>query len=218
MFISDSLSYSVIERTSNEAFQALFIEIDFRKQKNMICGIIYRQHNSPEHFLTYFEETLEKLASTDKRICLMADYNLCLLKSEVCEFSHNFLLSPQSCCLVPTIDKPTQIRNYCSSLIDNILVNNPDQVSISGNIISDISDHFSQFCFFKSGKERALPVKTKIRDFSHFSESSFLHDLQQVDWDSFVAHDNDINKTFTTFYNRFNKIVNKHAPIKIISH
>ena len=78
-----------------------------------------------------------------------------------------------------------------------------------------LSDHFSQFCFFKSGKEKALPVKTKIRDFSYFYESSFLHDLQQVDWDSLVAHDNDINKTFTTFYNRFNKIVNKHAPIKI---
>ena len=73
------------------------------------------------------------------------------------------------------------------------------------------------FVFFKSGKEKALPVTTKIRDFSHFSESSFLHDLQQVDWDSFVAHDNDINKTFTTFYNIFNKIVNKHAPILRIS-
>ena len=29
---------------------------------------------------------------------------------------------------------------------------------------------------------------------------------------------NDINKTFTTFHNRFNKFVNKHAPIKIISY
>ena len=101
----------------------------------------------------------------------MGDYNHCLLKIEVCEFSHNFLFSLQSCCFVPTIDKPMRVQNYYSYLIDNILVNNPDQVSISGNIISDISDHFSQFFFyiyFKSGNEKALPIKTKMRDFSHF--------------------------------------------------
>ena len=77
----------------------------------------------------------------------MGDYNHFLLKIEVCEFSHNFLFSLQSCCFVPTIDKPMRVQNYYSYLIDNILVNNPDQVSISGNIISDISDHFSQFFF-----------------------------------------------------------------------
>ena len=33
-----------------------------------------------------------------------------------------------------------------ASLIDNIFVNNPNQVLISGNIITEVSDHFSQFC------------------------------------------------------------------------
>ena len=79
-----------------------------------------------------------------------------------------------------------RVQNYYSYLIDNILVNNPDQVSISRNIISDISDHFSQFFFlyFKSGNEKALPIKTKMRDFSH----------------SFVSHDKDIKAWFP--YNR----------------
>lgn len=73
----------------------------------------------------------------------MGDFNLCLLKSEVSEFSHNFLLSLQSCYLVPIIDKPSRVRGNSASLIDNIFVNNPDYVSVSGNIISDVSDHFS---------------------------------------------------------------------------
>ena len=46
MFIDESLNYHILEKTSNEAFQALWVEISFDKNKNIICGIIYRQHNS----------------------------------------------------------------------------------------------------------------------------------------------------------------------------
>ena len=97
------------KNTSNEAFQALWIELSFASKKNIICGIIYRQHNSPECFLEYFKQTLEKFISTGKNVCVMGDFNLCLLKSEVSEFSHNFLLSLQSCYLIPTIDKPSRV-------------------------------------------------------------------------------------------------------------
>ncbi|CAB4011272.1 Gag-Pol poly [Paramuricea clavata] len=50
MFIDETLNYHVLERFSNEAFQAVWIQISFEKEKNIICGIIYRQHKSPEHF------------------------------------------------------------------------------------------------------------------------------------------------------------------------
>ena len=67
MFIDETLNYKVLERTSNEAFQALWIEISFVKKKNVICGVMYRQHNSPDRFQSYFEETVEKLTSTGKQ-------------------------------------------------------------------------------------------------------------------------------------------------------
>ena len=52
-------------------------------------------------------------------------------------------------CLIPTVDKPTRVHRNSATLIDNIFVNNPDQIIAGGNIISDISDHFSQFCIAK---------------------------------------------------------------------
>ena len=55
--------------------------------------------------------------------------NLCLLKTESSSYSQDFLLA---------------LRNNSAFLIDNIFVNNPDQVLISGNIIIDVCDHFSQ--------------------------------------------------------------------------
>ena len=64
------MNYTVIERTSNEAFQALWIELQFVKQSNIICGIIYSQHNSAERFLDYFEEAVDRYIATGKPICL----------------------------------------------------------------------------------------------------------------------------------------------------
>ena len=39
MSINDSLSYSVLERTSNDSFQALCVEFYLHKQSNVICGV-----------------------------------------------------------------------------------------------------------------------------------------------------------------------------------
>ena len=50
VYVDEAMNYTVIERTSNEAFQALWIELQFAKQINIICGVIYRQHHSAERF------------------------------------------------------------------------------------------------------------------------------------------------------------------------
>ena len=41
MYIDERMNYTVIERTSNEAFQALWMELQFVKQSIIICGVIY---------------------------------------------------------------------------------------------------------------------------------------------------------------------------------
>ena len=66
LYIKNDLNYSaVIEQTSTPAFQALWIEIHVPKEKNIICRIVYRQHNSPENFLEFneFNEILDKISS-----------------------------------------------------------------------------------------------------------------------------------------------------------
>ena len=48
MYIKSDLNYAVIEKSSEDAFQALWIEIHLSNRPNIICGIMYRQHNTPE--------------------------------------------------------------------------------------------------------------------------------------------------------------------------
>jgi len=215
MFIDESLDYHVLERTSNEV---LWAEFPFENKKNVICGIFYRQHNSPEIFQSYFDETIEKFASSGKCIVIMGDFNIDLLKCASSLYSHDFLTSLQSCFLVPTIDKPTRVCSTSATLIDNIFINNPDQVVASGNIISDISDHFLQFCILKSMRDKIKIRKFNVRDFSTSSRDSFNADLSNVNWDTLTDKKPcDVDNLFSSFYNKFNKLINKHVPTKTIS-
>ena len=54
LFVDQSLHYKVVEKTSKKAFQAIWIEISFVNHKNIVCGILYRQHNSTRLFPVIF--------------------------------------------------------------------------------------------------------------------------------------------------------------------
>ena len=109
LFIDELLDYKVMEKSSNQAFQALWIEISlFANEKNAWNHL--PSTRLPEVFQTYFEETVEKFALTNKAIYIMGDFNIDLIKCEISHFSHNFLLHLQSCYLIPTVDKPTRVQ------------------------------------------------------------------------------------------------------------
>lgn len=123
MYIDSELRYTVLEKSSNEAFQALWVEIFQTNVANIICGVLYRQHNSPELFLKYFEETAENLIATGKPVYVMTDANINLLSFDSCNYAQDFLLTLQSLNLTPCIDKPTRVHRNSFSSIDNIFTN-----------------------------------------------------------------------------------------------
>ena len=118
LYINDSLKYTVIEKVSDEAFQSPWIEIQLPQKSNIICGIIYRQHNSPKRFQEYFDDKLERLITSNKSIYIMGDFNINLLHAVTSCYAQDFLLSLQS---FSFIDKPTRVYNNPATLIDNIL-------------------------------------------------------------------------------------------------
>ena len=171
---------------------------------------------------------LEYLNITDQRFCFTPSNSSQeflplnkLSKSKqpvLIKYAQEFLLSLQSFSFTPTIDRPTRVHNSSATLFDNILTNKVDANITSGNIVSDISDHFSQFCvshtFFKKLKSK----KQKRRDFSGFSVNSFNSELseellnQNNFDDQFV-----VDISFPNFYNALSGLVEKHAPMKTLS-
>ena len=118
-------------------------------RKFQFCVIILGNPSKPQKH-TVINSTLRSVVSGDKDVYIMGDFNIDLLKCESSQISQDFLLSLQSCYLIPTVDKPTRVHRTSATLI----VNNPDQLLASGNIISDISDHFSKFCITTSAKDK----------------------------------------------------------------
>ena len=150
--------------------------------------------------MNYFDETVEKFSLTGKSLCVIGDFNEDLLKSDTCNYAQNFLLSCHSYSLLPSIDKPSRIYNDSATLIDNILVNTLDHQIHSGNIISDISDDFSQFCIIHFVRNISKSTRgQKMRDFSKFSGSKFMNEVREINWDSIVQkYQCNVNKLFSS--------------------
>ena len=132
---------------------------------------------------------IEKFVSSRKHVVIMGDFKIDILKCSTSSYSHDFLSSLQSCYLIPAVDKPSShVRQTSATLIDNIFLNNPDQIVSCGNIISDISNHFSQFSLFRSMKDKIkVKKKVKLRDFSRFSADCFNTEHSGVNWNAPAA-------------------------------
>ena len=77
---------------------------------------------------------------------------------------------------------------------------------------------FSQFCILKSITDKIKIKKSKERDFSRFSRDSFNFDLSNVDWNELLnKRPFYADNLFSSFYNKFNKLISKHAPMETIS-
>ena len=131
MNISQTVEYQLrndlCKATPN--YESCFIEIDQEEGKNTIVGVLYKAHTSRDNFITDISPTFETMSNENKTCYLMGDFNIDLLKEEVCRpirdyfnllFSHSFL---------PKIVKPTRITPTTATLIDNILTNNHDDVN-----------------------------------------------------------------------------------------
>ena len=89
---------------------------------------------------------MEKVATEDKRLFLIGDFNIDLLKVDMDTPTTNFFDTITSNLLVPHIIHPTRITANTRTVIDNIYSNSTNfEDGISGNLTLAISDHLAQF-------------------------------------------------------------------------
>ena len=113
--------------------------------------------------------------------------------------------------LLPQILQPTRIQGVSATIIDNIFTNNWDRKIQSGNILTDLSDHFTQFVSVRREKLDFKKITMYKRDYSTFSEDSFRDDISIQNFDNNLE---DVNKEFQDFYFRLKGCIDRHAPLK----
>ena len=149
----------------------------------------------------------------------MGDFNIDLLKYDHNTDSASFLDSLYTNFLLPYISTPSRVTTHSTTLIDNIFSNNIEDGLISANIISTISDHYAQFLLMKIMKIKQRETTDIYRhDFTNINEVQFKSELCNIDCKSALEiSKKDVDFSFSKFFETFNNLLQKQAPIKKLS-
>ena len=148
----------------------------------------------------------------------MGDFNIDLLQYESNTFSNDFINLLTSHSLLPSILQPTRVTDHSSTIIDNIFSNASDSgESVSGNITTNISEHFIQFMFIKKYHISYKACNYFIHDYSKFGKEKFIHDFSLLDWSLLDESNKSVNEKFDYFYSAVSSCINGHAPKKKLS-
>ena len=71
--------------------------------------------------------------------------------------------------LLPRIIQPTEVIEHSATIIDNILTNATEYDIISGNILNQLADNFSQFLIIKK-----IPVSTKMQPTANMTTQNLI--------------------------------------------
>ena len=148
---------------------SIFIEIT---DTNTVVGLIYKpDYVDYKDFVSELGTALDTIITKEKkRGFIMCDFNIDLLK-----YGHNhqvntFVNLMFSCSFFPCIDRPTRV---CQTKIGTtrthhfaLFTNDIDHKITSGNLVTDLSDHFPNFISIKGSRYDNItkPLKKLIRN------------------------------------------------------
>ena len=113
--------------------------------------------------------------------------------------------------LLPYILHPSRVTDHSATVIDNIFSNNTEYDTFSGNILTNISDHFPQFLVINKATIKDVPMQ---KETSNFSENKFVSDYSKIDNEFSYDPDISLSSKFYTFYKNLSSSVDRHVPTK----
>jgi hypothetical protein len=199
--------------------ETYWTEIILDKQPNRLIGVVYRHPiNNDKKCAEILNSTLNKIRKENKKVLLAGDFNFDLLKHETVPNISDFLHMMLDNGFQPCITEPTRIvHGNKPSLVDNIFSNSIETCS-SGNLFEKISDHLPSFVIIQTIKNKPKPKSTRRRNMKNFNPGNFQADLLLLlrELQNFV-NPGDAEQAYLFFHKKYSAIVNKHAPIQILT-
>ena len=202
---------------TNCIVESIFINIKSNNDVHTV-GSVYRH---PSGNVTHFNDSLDqclKKFNSNNMFLLAGDINIDLLKTNL-QSTQDYLNTMLSYNLIPSIIIPTRVTDRSSTLIDHIFVRLPkskisNQIT-SGNFISDITDHFSNFIIvdieLKKTMERPL-----IRLFTKKNTEKFKQNLS-AEFADINEHINlqdnpNVNEIYKILYEKLISLLDLYFP------
>ena len=225
-YVSENIEYSVRKDLALEMdrVENLWIEVHISSKNKApvkyVIGNIYRHPGSQyTHFCEQLCNTLDKLHKSKTNYILVGDYNISVLKYNLCNDVTWYINSLSSVGCHVHVDKPTRVAKSTSSCIDHVYSNLPPDRLSNRIVLSDASDHFSIItkvpdagsCNEKSKiyyrRSKLNPEKWKKFNLELKQNLESLSLSDQVDPNSFADHITNVYKA----------LIDKYMPIRTLS-
>ena len=199
----------------SDEYETIWAEVETYREKNILICCAYRHPSTEiEHFTEYIQRALSNPTVTTKQVFILGDFNINLLNYDSHTPTNDFVSLLLSQHFLPFIVHPTRVSDHSSTIIDNIFSNVCNLDTKSGNILTQIADHFPQFLMVKRAGVANKTLSYFKHDYSKFDEERFLADFSNLNFEYLNANPTDANAKFSRFIANLNEIVNKHAPLK----
>ena len=121
-------------------------------------------------FTEHLENSLSKIENdrTIKHAIITGDFDIDVIKFDLNNNTNEYLNTVLKNGFIPSIILPTRVTNHACTLIDHIHYlsrNNRTQIA-SGNLLTDMSDHFANFIILHSNSKSKEADRPMTRIFS----------------------------------------------------
>ena len=157
-FVDKNLDYELLNIDSAfvpHVYESIWIKVKVKNGADKIIGNIYRPNSAPkadlERAIEIHNNILQNFQNNREfskcEVIVCSDFNLNLLNFETHRSTETYINNLISKSFFPLITMPTRIKQQSATLIDHIWGNKIRDNSMSGILISSLSDHFPVFYF-----------------------------------------------------------------------
>ena len=192
----------------------LWLQVQSKKRRSFLVCIVYRPPdiglNCPESDLM---PKYTQALSLNRDIVLTGEVNCDLLtKNPRGDALCSFCISVNAKQL---IEKPTRVTKNCRSLLDVIMVSNPDLVQSSDVLDLTISDHYLAFAVLNLRAPKQDTNYITTRSFRKYNTDQIANDIAHIPWDTTDLMDS-ADEKLDAFNDLFLTCLNAHAPVKTV--
>ena len=174
-----------IQNFSKGKVEDLCIEITNTFGDRYVVSVIYRHPQvNIKLFIKQLESSLSKIENdkTIKHSILTGDFKIDFIKSDVNNNTNEYLNTLIENGFIPTILLPARVTSHARTLIDHIfyLSRNSRIQVISGNLMTDMNNHFANFLILHSCAKSKAAHRPKVRIFSDRNKNYFKRLIGEI--------------------------------------
>ena len=212
IYIKEQYTYKkILVPDTPDMPEMLWVEISLKHSK-LAIGTLYKPPKIPCNTFNQVFNGLAYIYSKYEHTILCGDFNVNMLTPtsyEARTLTDN-VIDPFS--LAQLIKTPTRITDKSSTLLDLLLVNNANNVLVSGACDAPgISDHFITYLVYSLKKEKFKPEKIQKRDFRNLNLENFENAIEAANWENVYTVES-LDDKVTILENTINDILDIYAP------